>query len=128
MRLKRVHQCNLQHREIASMSHPIVRVFQRIIGTIVLCIGLVGLFIPFVPIWMLIIPGIALLGRNDPLIRSLHLTALRLIKSVKQHKSPWIRTIGRMTYDAYRRMRRMTSQMLTRFTEHTRDVTRSPKS
>lgn len=110
------------------MSHPIVRVLQRIIGTIVLCIGLVGLFIPFVPIWMLIIPGIALLGRNDPLIRTLHLTGLRLIKSIKGHKIPWIRRIGCMTYAAYRRMRSMVGQMLARFTHHTQDAPHSPKS
>ena len=110
------------------MSHPIVRVFQRVIGTIVLCIGIVGLFIPFVPIWMLVIPGIALLGRNDPLIRTLHLTGLRLIKSIKGYKTPWIRRVGRMTYDAYRHMRGMTSHMLARFTGDTHDVRRSPKS
>jgi hypothetical protein len=110
------------------MSHPIIRVFQRIIGTIVLCIGLVGLFIPLVPIWMLIIPGIALLGHNDPLIRTLHLTGLRLIKSIKGHKIPLIRRIGCMTYDAYRRMRSMVGQMLARFTHHTQDAPRSPKS
>lgn len=110
------------------MSHPIVRVFQRIIGTIVLCIGIVGLFIPFVPIWMLVIPGIALLGRNDPMIRTLHRTGLRLIRSLKGHKTPWIRRIGRMIYDAYRRMQDMMRPMLARLTHNTQDVPHSPKS
>lgn len=96
-----------------------IRVFQRIIGGMLLGTGLVGLFIPFVPIWMLIIPGIALLGHHDPMVRSLHLTALRLIKSIKQHKSPWIRTIGRMSYDAYRQMRHVAATILERWRRYT---------
>lgn len=105
------------------MSHPILRGIKRIIGIILLGVGLVGLFIPFVPIWMLLIPGIALLGHNDPMVRSLHLTALRLIKSGKQHKSPWVRTIGDMTYAAYRQMRQFAGSILVRWRRYTHNNT-----
>ena len=98
-----------------SMSHPVIRVFKRIIGSMLFGIGLVGLFIPFVPIWMLLIPGIALLGHNNPIVRSLHLTALRLIKSGKQHKSPWVRKLGDMTYAIYRQMRQVAAAILERW-------------
>lgn len=103
----------------ASMKHPIVLIFQRTIGMILLCIGLVGLFIPFVPIWMLLIPGIAFLGHNDPVVRALHLSGLRLMKSGKQHKSLWIRRLGNMTYATYRQMRHLATIILDRWHRYT---------
>jgi uncharacterized protein (TIGR02611 family) len=40
----------------------IVRIVLVIIGTILLVGGLVGLLLPMVPGWLLIIPGLAILG------------------------------------------------------------------
>lgn len=40
----------------------IVRIFLVIVGTILLIGGIVGLLLPVVPGWLLIIPGLAILG------------------------------------------------------------------
>lgn len=98
---------------------------RRTIGIVLLLIGLIGLFIPLVPIWMSLIPGIALLGAKDPLIRSLHLKWLRILKSIKHHKTPWIRHIGLMTYTAYRRMQQTAGTIMERWAHYT--TKRSPE-
>ncbi|MFZ9858992.1 MAG: hypothetical protein ACO3F2_11745 [Roseiflexaceae bacterium] len=97
---------------------PVILLIRRIIGAILVIIGILGLLLPIMPGWPLLIPGIALLGSKDPLIRYLHMVVLKVLKFVKSRKTPWIRNLGERAYEAYRRTRDIVGPPILRF-EHT---------
>ena len=51
---------------------PLLLLVRRIIGAICVVIGIIGLLMPILPGWPFLIPGIALLGPRDPILRTLH--------------------------------------------------------
>lgn len=97
---------------------PVILLIRRIFGAILVIIGILGLLLPVMPGWPLLIPGIALLGSKDPLIRYLHLLVLKVLKFVKTRKTPWIRNIGERGYDAYRRARAVIGPAILRFEQN----------
>jgi len=48
---------------------PLLLLVRRIIGAICVVIGIIGLLMPVMPGWPFLIPGIALLGPRDPILR-----------------------------------------------------------
>ncbi len=84
---------------------PLLILIRRIIGGILVIVGIIGILMPILPGWPLLIPGIALLGSKDPLIRYLHMAVLRVLKFLRSRKTPWIRDSGERLYEAYKRTR-----------------------
>jgi hypothetical protein len=87
------------------MHLPLLNILRRIIGAICVVIGILGILLPVLPGWPFLIPGIALLGSRDPLLRSLHLLILRFLKFIKSRKTPWIAQNGNRLYELYKKTR-----------------------
>lgn len=100
------------------MHLPILMFIRRIIGVICVIIGLIGLLMPIMPGWPFIIPGIALLGSRDPLLRYVHLAIIRLLKFIKSRRTPWLRNTGERLFVAYKHTRNVVAPMIIR-TERT---------
>lgn len=91
---------------------PVLMLIRRIIGVICLIIGVIGLLMPVMPGWPFIIPGIALLGSRDPLLRYVHLAIIRLLKFIKSRQTPWIRRNGERLFVAYKHTRNVVAPMI----------------
>ena len=96
---------------------PILMLIRRIIGGILVIVGIIGLLMPIMPGWPLLIPGIALLGSKDPLIRYLHLAILKVLKFLRSRKTPWLRRSGEQLYEAYKRTRDIVAPAIMRAEE-----------
>ncbi len=90
----------------ASIAGP-VKIARRIIGALLLLIGILGLLLPVLPGWSLIIPGVALLGRRDPLVRLSHLAIRYTLRWMRRSRQPHVRALGRRLTTEYGRTRRM---------------------
>jgi hypothetical protein len=87
------------------MHLPFLNIVRRIIGAICVIIGVLGILLPILPGWPFLIPGIALLGSRDPLLRILHLLIVRFLKFVKSRKTPWIAQNGERLFVLYKKTR-----------------------
>jgi len=93
---------------------PALMLIRRIIGLICVIIGVIGLIMPIMPGWPFLIPGIALLGSRDPLLRYVHLAIIRLLKFAKTRRTPWIHRNGEHLYEAYKRTRAVVEPLILR--------------
>ncbi|NWG18762.1 MAG: hypothetical protein HXY39_00400 [Chloroflexi bacterium] len=81
-------------------------VLRRVIGIVLLAIGMLGLLLPVLPGWPLVIPGIVLLGRRDRLVRLSHLVVRVVLRRLRQSRSRHLRVIGVRLSIEYVRTRR----------------------
>lgn len=93
---------------------PMLMLIRRIIGAFCLVLGIIGLLMPVLPGWPFLIPGIALLGSRDPWLRFIHLGIIRLLKFVKNRKTPWIHRSGERLFDAYKQTRTVVEPLIIR--------------
>jgi hypothetical protein len=80
---------------------PLLMLVRRIIGAICVAIGILGLLMPILPGWPFLIPGIALLGTRDPILRTLYIWIVRLLKWVRRRKTPWLAQLGERLFVAF---------------------------
>jgi hypothetical protein len=86
------------------MKIPLV-VMRRVIGSVCVVLGIIGIPIPFVPLYMLLFVGIAILGPQEPAVRALMLWTVRRIRSIKSHQTPWVAQSGAAIDTFYKRTR-----------------------
>ncbi len=80
---------------------------RRVTGILLLIAGILGLLLPVLPGWSLIIPGVALLGRRDRLVRLSHLAIRYALRWMRRSRQPHLRSLGwRLTME-YGRTRRI---------------------
>lgn len=91
---------------------PLLLMVRRIIGAICVVIGIIGLLMPVLPGWPFLIPGIALLGPRDPILRTLHFWIIRLLKFTKSRKTPWIAQTGDKLYVLYKQTRNTVTPLI----------------
>jgi hypothetical protein len=84
---------------------PLLVIGRRVVGTILLIIGILGWLLPILPGWPFVIPAIVLLGRRDPLLRRMHLVLRLGLRSLRRTRHPRIRRLGLRLLDAYQRAR-----------------------
>jgi len=84
---------------------PLLVLGRRIVGTILLIIGILGWLLPILPGWPFVIPAIVLLGRRDPLLRRMHLVLRHGLRLLRRARQPRVRRLGLRLLDAYRRAR-----------------------
>lgn len=89
-----------------SIAGPL-KVARRITGVLLLLIGILGLLLPVLPGWSLIIPGVALLGRRDRLVRLSHLAVRYALRWMRRSRQQRIRALGWRLTTEYGRTRRM---------------------
>jgi hypothetical protein len=78
-------------------------ILRRILGLLLLAIGILGLLLPVLPGWPFIIPAIVLLGRRDPLLRRTHLVVRHALRWLRRHSHPCVRRLGmRLTVEYVR--------------------------
>ncbi len=80
---------------------------RRVVGMILLVIGVLGLLMPILPGWPFLIPAIALLGRRDPLIRFSHMVVRRVLRWLRKNRHPQLRRLGMRLSNEYLRMSRI---------------------
>lgn len=85
----------------------IAKLLRWVCGALFLFIGIAGLILPILPGWPFLIPGIVLLGRRDRLVRHSHLMLRRILRRLRRHQRPMVRTIGSRLSTEYVRSRRM---------------------
>ena len=91
---------------------PVLMLIRRIIGVICVVIGIIGLIMPIMPGWPFLVPGIALLGSRDPLLRYVHHAIIRLLKFIKSRRTPWIRHNGERLFVAYKHTRNVVAPLI----------------
>lgn len=80
---------------------------RRMTGILLLIAGILGLLLPVLPGWSLIIPAVALLGRRDRLVRLSHLAIRYTLRWMRHNRQPQLRSLGwRLTME-YGRTRRI---------------------
>lgn len=84
---------------------PLLVIGRRVVGTILLIIGILGWLLPILPGWPFVIPAIVLLGRRDPLLRRMHLMLRVGLRLLRRARHPRIRQFGLRLLDAYQRAR-----------------------
>lgn len=57
----------------------VAKLVRTTLGSVLVAVGLAGLFIPVLPGWLLIIPGLAVLARDFTWAERLHLTVRQRI-------------------------------------------------
>jgi hypothetical protein len=76
---------------------------RNLVGWILIGVGLLGVALPILPGWLLLVPGIMLVGTHDPLLRrgmvGLHLL-LRRLSRMKQRHLRRLGMVGRRRYHA----------------------------
>lgn len=80
---------------------------RRITGVLLLLIGILGLLLPVLPGWSLIIPGVALLGRRDRLVRLSHLAVRYTLRWMRRSRQRHLRVLGWRLTTEYGRTRRV---------------------
>ena len=85
----------------------ITKVLRWIFGALFLFVGILGIILPVLPGWPFLIPGILLLGRRDRMVRHSHLLLRRILRRLRRHRRPVVRTIGSRLSIEYVRSRRM---------------------
>ncbi len=89
-----------------AMTGPL-KIARRITGVFLLTLGILGLLLPVLPGWSLIIPGVALLGRRDRLVRLSHLAVRYALRWMRCSRQPHLRALGRRLTTEYGRTRRL---------------------
>jgi hypothetical protein len=84
-----------------------LNIARRVTGVLLLLIGILGLLLPVLPGWPLIIPGVALLGRRDRLVRLSHLSVRYALRWMRRCRQPHLRTLGWRLTAEYGRTRCM---------------------
>ncbi|MBO9342240.1 MAG: hypothetical protein J7454_09510 [Roseiflexus sp.] len=80
---------------------------RKVTGILLLIAGILGLLLPVLPGWSLIIPGVALLGRRHRLVRLSHLAMRYALRWMRRSRQPHLRSLGwRLTME-YGRTRRL---------------------
>jgi hypothetical protein len=108
---------NRQTKRIQVLYLPMLMLIRRIIGAFFLILGIIGLLMPIIPVYLSIILGIALLGSRDPWLRFIHLGIIRLLKFIKTRKTPWIRQRGERLFGGYKHARTVVAPLIIR-SEH----------
>jgi hypothetical protein len=90
----------------ASIVGPL-KIARRITGALLLLIGILGLLLPVLPGWSLIIPGVALLGRRDRLVRLSHLAVRYALRWMRRSRQQRLRVLGWRLTEEYGRTRRI---------------------
>ncbi|MGQ9829134.1 MAG: hypothetical protein ACUVSY_11050 [Roseiflexus sp.] len=85
----------------------LLAIARRITGILLLIAGILGLLLPVLPGWSLIIPGVALLGRRDRLVRLSHLAIRYTLRWMRHNQQPHIRSLGSRLTRGYSRTRRI---------------------
>ncbi|ABU56256.1 MULTISPECIES: hypothetical protein [Roseiflexus] len=85
----------------------LLNIARRLTGTLLLIIGILGLLLPVLPGWSLIIPGVALLGRRDRLVRLSHLAVRYALRWMRRRRQRHLRTLGWRLTSEYGRTRRI---------------------
>ncbi|MDW8233511.1 MAG: hypothetical protein RMJ54_12075 [Roseiflexaceae bacterium] len=83
-----------------------LKIARRIVGLLLLLIGLLGLLLPILPGWSLIIPGVALLGRRNRLVRLSHLAVRYALRRMRRSRQRHVRALGWRLTTEYGRTRR----------------------
>jgi hypothetical protein len=91
---------------------PLLLLLRRIVGAICVAIGILGLLMPILPGWPFLIPGIALLGTRDPIIRTLYIWVVRFLKWLRARKTPWLAQLGERLHDAFVKTRDTVTPMI----------------
>ncbi len=60
------------------------KLVRTVIGSVLLLVGIVGLFMPVLPGWLLIIPGLAVLARDFAWAERLHLAVKERFERARQ--------------------------------------------
>lgn len=81
-------------------------ILRRVTGIVLLVIGILGLLLPVLPGWPLVIPGVVLLGRRDRLVRLSHLVVRLVLRRLRQSRIRHIRVLGVRLSIEYVRTRR----------------------
>lgn len=89
-----------------AMTGPL-KIARRITGVFLLMLGILGLLLPVLPGWSLIIPGVALLGRRDRLVRLSHLAVRYALRWMRCSRQPHLRALGWRLTTEYGRTRRL---------------------
>jgi uncharacterized membrane protein YbaN (DUF454 family) len=69
----------------------VLKLVRMTLGTTLVAVGLAGLFIPVMPGWLLIIPGLAVLARDFAWAERLHLSIKRRFEQARAsmaHRNP----------------------------------------
>lgn len=93
-------------RFVAVMSGPLSTI-RRVVGLFLLIVGILGLLLPIMPGWPLIIPGVVLLGRRDRTVRRSHLIVRHALRRMRHSRTERIRSLGWRLSLEYIRTRRM---------------------
>ncbi|MEN9936523.1 MAG: hypothetical protein RLZZ387_3102 [Chloroflexota bacterium] len=82
-------------------------ILRRVVGVTLFIIGVLGLLLPILPGWPLIIPAVVLLGRRDKIIRHTHLIVRHALRFMRRSEQTWLRRIGMRLSLEYVRTRRV---------------------
>jgi hypothetical protein len=93
-------------KRVAGIFAGTIAVARRVTGLLLLFVGILGLLLPVLPGWPLIIPGVVLLGRRDRLVRLSHLVVRRSLRYLRHSRVRRIRTLGWRLSVEYVRTRR----------------------
>ncbi|MFQ3633515.1 hypothetical protein [Roseiflexus sp.] len=85
----------------------LLNIARRITGVLLLCTGILGLLLPVLPGWSLIIPGVALLGRRHRLVRLSHLSVRHALRWMRRRRHRHLRRLGWLLTTEYGRTRRI---------------------
>jgi uncharacterized membrane protein YbaN (DUF454 family) len=86
---------------------PLIAIVRRIVGLILLAIGILGILLPILPGWPFIIPAVVLLGRRDRVVRHTHLVVRYALRMLRRAEHPLIRKLGMRLSLEYVKTRRI---------------------
>jgi hypothetical protein len=86
---------------------PLIAIVRRVVGLILLAIGILGILLPVLPGWPFIIPAVVLLGRRDRVVRYTHLIVRYALRTLRRARHPLVRKLGMRLSLEYVKTRRM---------------------